>query len=40
VLLSLYLYVAFSYQLDFITPGIWPDEAYLRRQILHISNLR
>jgi hypothetical protein len=29
-----------SYQLDFVTPGIMPSLASLRKQILHISNLR
>jgi hypothetical protein len=29
-----------SYQLDFCTPGTWPDWASCRKQILHIPNLR
>ena len=29
-----------DYQLDLITPGSLPSDASLRRQILHISNLR
>jgi len=29
-----------SYQLDLVTPGIWPSLANLRKQILHISNFR
>jgi hypothetical protein len=30
--------IATSYQLDFVTPGIRPSEAYFRKQILHMSN--
>src|SRR5262245_48920022 len=29
-----------AYQLDFVTPGIWPSSARLRKQIRHNSNLR
>jgi hypothetical protein len=32
--------IATSYQLDFVTPGISPSEAYFRKQILHMSNFR
>jgi hypothetical protein len=32
--------IATSYQLDFVTPGIKPSEAYFRKQILHMSNFR
>jgi len=27
-----------DYQLDFMTPGIWPEDASFLRQILHILN--
>jgi hypothetical protein len=30
--------ISASYQLDFVTPGIKPSEAYFRKQILHMSN--
>jgi hypothetical protein len=32
--------IATSYQLDFVTPGIRPSEAYFRKQHLHMSNFR
>jgi hypothetical protein len=32
--------IATSYQLDFVTPGIKPSEAYFRKQHLHMSNFR
>jgi hypothetical protein len=32
--------ISASYQLDFVTPGIRPSEAYFRKQILHMSNFR
>jgi hypothetical protein len=29
-----------SYQLDFVTPGIWPSSASFRKQIRHKPNFR
>jgi hypothetical protein len=33
-------FFSFIYQLDLITPGIWPLDASFLRQILHMSNFR